>query len=92
MINAVEAQILSTKNHNDRIKRHKEQLLIFIESRINDAVQSGKFNCRIYHDNKFEPMAVEACRSILINLGYKLIPLDRGFIIRWLDTHDLYPD
>lgn len=85
MMNAIEAQILSTKNHNDRIKRHKEHLLNFIKSRINEAVQSGKFSCKIYHDNDFEPMAVEACRSILIDLGYKLIPLDRGFIIKWIE-------
>lgn len=83
MMNAIEANILAMKNHNDRIEHHKEHLLSFIESRINEAVQAGKFTCKIYHDNAFEPVAVEACRSILIDFGYKLIPLDRGFIVKW---------
>lgn len=83
MMTATEANILATKNKNAQIQIDKERLFDFIEKRIDTAVKSGCFSCRIQHDNKFEPLAIVACQSFLTNLGYDLVPLDRGFIIKW---------
>lgn len=91
MMNATEANILATKNKNAQIQIDKERLFDFVEKKIDTAVKSGCFSCRIQHDNKFEPLAIVACKSFLTNLGYDLVPLDRGFIIKW-NKNDLHPD
>lgn len=83
MMTAIEANLLATKNKNTQIELDKEKLLDFIEKRIDTAVKSGCFSCRIQHYDKFEPLAVVACKSLLINLGYGLVPFDTGFIIKW---------
>ena len=83
MMNATEANILATKNKNAQIQIDEERLSDFIEKRIDTAVKSGCFSCRIQHYDNFEPLAIVACKSLLINLGYDLVPFDTGFIIKW---------
>ena len=84
MMNATEANILATKNKNAQIELDKEKLLDFIEKKIDAAVKSGSFSCRIQHDDKFEPLAIKYCQSFLTDLGYNIVPLPTRFIIDWI--------